>query len=98
MAPVEARGKKETLLIEEDEEFRRFDPEKFPALRTVFKKENGTITAANASKNSDGASALILTSEEEAHRRGLCPMARFICKNMHQQHCHRHSTGFSILF
>jgi hypothetical protein len=45
-----------------------------PQLRTVFKKD-GTITAANASKLSDGACAVVLTSGDVAAKRGLKPLA-----------------------
>ncbi|OTF73140.1 hypothetical protein BLA29_007589, partial [Euroglyphus maynei] len=46
----------------EDEEYRRVDFAKFPKLKPVFEPENGTITAANASKINDGASAAVLAS------------------------------------
>ncbi len=40
--------------------------------------EGGTITAGNASQLSDGASASVLMSEEEAARRGLAPLGRYV--------------------
>lgn len=45
-------------------------------LKTVI--EGGTITAGNASQLSDGASASVLMSEEEAARRGLAPLGRYV--------------------
>ena len=51
--------------------------EKIPTLRPAFQK-NGTITAANASTLNDGAAALALTSQKEAERYGLRPVARLI--------------------
>ncbi|WP_181265508.1 thiolase family protein [Pseudomonas aeruginosa] len=51
--------------------------EKIPSLRPAFRKD-GTITAANASSISDGASALVLMTAEEAQRRGLKPLARIV--------------------
>ncbi|MBB4616188.1 acetyl-CoA C-acyltransferase [Sphingomonas abaci] len=45
-------------------------------LKTVI--EGGTITAGNASQLSDGASASVLMSEEEAARRGLTPLGRYV--------------------
>lgn len=46
-------------------------------MRPAFAK-NGTITAANASKNNDGACALILMAEETAKERGIKPLARIL--------------------
>jgi acetyl-CoA C-acetyltransferase len=58
-----------------DEEPAKGDPSKFGALRPAFDK-NGTITAANASSINDGASALVLASEEAVQTNGLSPIAR----------------------
>jgi acetyl-CoA C-acetyltransferase len=58
-----------------DEEPAKGDPAKFGALRPAFDK-NGTITAANASSINDGASALVLASEEAVKANGLSPIAR----------------------
>ena len=44
-------------------------------LRAVFKKEDGTVTAGNASGINDGAAALVLMSKEEADKRGIKPLA-----------------------
>jgi acetyl-CoA C-acetyltransferase len=45
-------------------------------LKPAFKKEGGTVTAGNAPGVNDGASALVVTSEEQARRLGVEPMAR----------------------
>ncbi len=45
---------------------------------TVFQKENGTVTAANASPLNDGASALILMSKEKMEELGLKPLAKIV--------------------
>ena len=60
-----------------DEEFSNVKMEKIPHLRPVFDKE-GTVTAANASTLNDGASALVLMSEETAKARGITPLARLL--------------------
>lgn len=74
--PVEMLGRKgETILMEEDEEFRNVMFDKIPSLKPVFDK-NGTVTAANASTMNDGASALILVSKEKAEELGLKPLAK----------------------
>lgn len=76
IVPVEMLGRKgETILIDEDEEFRNVMFDKIPSLKPVFDK-NGTVTAANASTMNDGASALILVSKEKAEELGLKPLAK----------------------
>jgi acetyl-CoA acyltransferase len=50
--------------------------EKLAELKTVFRPENGTITAGNSSQISDGASALLMTTSEKAAELGLTPIAR----------------------
>ena len=55
-----------------------FRPEKIPQLRPAF-MEGGTVTAANSSSLSDGASALILTSFTTAQQRQLPILARIVC-------------------
>lgn len=52
-------------------------PDKFPSLRPAFVKTGG-ITAANASKLNDGASCMILSSEDWANERGVKPLARIV--------------------
>lgn len=74
--PVELQGRKgETILIEEDEEFKQVMFDKIPSLRPVFEKD-GTVTAANASTMNDGASALVLMSKEKLEELGLKPLAK----------------------
>ena len=76
IVPVEMTGRKgETILMEEDEEFRNVMFDKIPSLRPVFDK-NGTVTAANASTMNDGASALVLMSKEKMEELGLTPVAK----------------------
>jgi acetyl-CoA C-acetyltransferase len=58
----------------EDEEFKSVKFDKIPGLKPVFKKD-GTVTAANASTLNDGASAMVLMSEEKALALGLKPLA-----------------------
>lgn len=51
--------------------------EKLAKLPTVFQQE-GTVTAGNSSQRSDGAAAVVVMEREEAERRGLTPLARFV--------------------
>ena len=67
----------DSLIINEDEEFKKVKIDKIPNLRPVFDKE-GTITAANASTLNDGASALIIMSLEKANELNLKPLAKII--------------------
>lgn len=50
--------------------------EKLAGLKTSFRKENGTVTAGNASPLNDGASAVLVGSEAAADLTGLQPLAR----------------------
>lgn len=75
MTEVDRKGKETNYA--EDEECKKFMPDKFASLRPAFAKD-GTITAANASKINDGAAAFVLMSEDEAKARGLKPLARIL--------------------
>ncbi len=65
------------LLLTEDEEYRKVDFDKIPALRPAFTPD-GTVTAANASTINDGASALVLASKAKVDALGLKPIARIL--------------------
>ncbi|MEM7513753.1 MAG: acetyl-CoA C-acyltransferase [Bacteroidota bacterium] len=76
--PIEVPQRKgDPVLVNEDEEFKRVKFEKIPALRPAFTKD-GTVTAANASTINDGASSLILASEEAVKKYNLKPVARIV--------------------
>uniref|UniRef100_A0A8C9TKR7 acetyl-CoA C-acetyltransferase n=1 Tax=Scleropages formosus TaxID=113540 RepID=A0A8C9TKR7_SCLFO len=75
---IPQRGKPD-LVVSEDEEFRRVDFSKVPKLKAVFQKENGTVTAANASTLNDGAAALVLMTTDAAKRLNATPLARIVC-------------------
>lgn len=76
--PVELKGRKgETIIIDEDEEYKNVMFDKIPSLRPVFDKE-GTVTAANASTMNDGASALVLMSKEKIQELEVKPIAKII--------------------
>ena len=57
--------------IRADEQPRNARPDKIPQLKPAFKRDGGTVTAANASSISDGAAALVMTRESVAEREGL---------------------------
>lgn len=68
------RGKADTIVTKDDEPS-RLNIDKLKSARTVFQKENGTVTAPNASPINDGAAAIILVSERVLKERGLTPLA-----------------------
>jgi acetyl-CoA acyltransferase len=63
--------------FERDEGPRDTSMEKLAKLPTVF-QQDGTVTAGNSSQRSDGAAAVVVMEREEAERRGLTPLARFV--------------------
>eukprot|EP01132_Coremiostelium_polycephalum_P005342 gene5342-6662_t len=67
----------EPTIIAEDEEPKKAKFEKMPGLKPSF-IQNGTITAANASKINDGASSVVLMAESQAKKMGIKPLARII--------------------
>jgi acetyl-CoA C-acetyltransferase len=69
--------KGDPIMVAKDEEYSNVNLDKIPTLRPVF-DPNGTVTAANASTLNDGASALILASEEAVEKYGLKPLARIV--------------------
>ena len=77
VVPVTVATRKGEVVISEDEEYKNVNFEKIPTLKTVFQK-NGTVTAGNASKLNDGASAMVLMSKEKAEAMGIKPLAKII--------------------
>ncbi len=75
--PVEIKLKKETILFDKDE-FARFDTtiEALAKLKPAF-REGGTVTAGNSSGINDGASLLMLASDDFVKRFNIKPRARF---------------------
>ena len=72
-----ADRKKGDIEVTDDEQPFNANIDKIPSLRPAFKSD-GTVTAANSSSISDGASALVLSSEEAVKQRGLKPVARIV--------------------
>ena len=77
IVPVTVTTRKGETLVKDDEQPHNANLEKIPGLKPAFRKD-GSITAANASSISDGASALVLMTAVEAERRGLKPLARIV--------------------
>ncbi|KAK3117391.1 erg10, acetyl-CoA C-acetyltransferase [Teratosphaeriaceae sp. CCFEE 6253] len=72
-----ARGKPDTT-ISVDDEPTKFNEAKSKTLKPSFKKDGGTVTAANASPLSDGAAALVLCSAAYVQKHGLKPIAKIL--------------------
>jgi len=70
------------VTVLDDEDVTRTNFEKIPKLKPAFIKD-GTVTAANASKVSDGAAALVITSAQKAQALGVTPLARIVAYASH---------------
>jgi acetyl-CoA C-acetyltransferase len=81
--PVQSRSGESLVTI--DEQPGNAKLEKIPTLKPAFKKD-GTVTAANSSSISDGASALVLARQSVATARGLKPLARIVAHSTQSQH------------
>jgi acetyl-CoA C-acetyltransferase len=78
IVPVQIVTKKETITFDTDEFVNRTStPEKLANLRPAFKKD-GTVTAGNASGINDGASFVLIASEEAVKEFGLTPMVEIV--------------------
>ncbi|WP_455232301.1 acetyl-CoA C-acyltransferase [Geopseudomonas aromaticivorans] len=84
IVPIKVSTRKGEVLVKDDEQPLNAAPDKIPGLKPAFKTD-GSITAANSSSISDGASALLLMTAEEAARRGLQPLARIAGHATHSQ-------------
>ncbi len=77
IVPVTVSTRKGDVVVKDDEQPHKANLDKIPGLKPAFKKD-GSITAANASSISDGASALVIMTAAEAAKRGLKPLARIV--------------------
>lgn len=77
IVPVGVKTRHDEVMITNDEQPGKANLDKIPILHPAFKKD-GTITAANASSISDGASALVLARQSFAEQQGLPILARIV--------------------
>lgn len=84
IVPVTYTDRKGEVTVSTDEDPSKVNFDKISSLRPVFKKD-GTVTAANASNLNDGASALVVTSEEWASANGKTPIAKIVAHCSHAQ-------------
>lgn len=85
IAPIEVVSRNGTELISTDEQPLKADPAKVPTLKPAFRREGGTVTAANSSSISDGAAAVVMMKQSHAEKLGLKPLARILGHSTHAQ-------------
>ncbi|WP_234188082.1 acetyl-CoA C-acyltransferase [Shinella sp. NM-101] len=84
VVPVTVKAGRSEAVVSRDEQPGKARLEKIPTLKPAF-RENGTVTAANASSISDGAAALVLMRRSRAEREGLTPLATIVGHATHAQ-------------
>jgi acetyl-CoA C-acetyltransferase len=84
IVPVTVPSRKGETVVDTDEQPGNANIDKIPTLKPAFAKD-GTVTPANSSSISDGAAALILTTQAEAERLGSRPLARLVGYTSHAQ-------------
>lgn len=76
IVPVVVKGKKGDKIVEDDEYIKHdASLEAMAKLKPAFKRDGGTVTAANASGINDGAAVLVVMSAEKAKELGVTPLA-----------------------
>ncbi|MFW9615766.1 acetyl-CoA C-acyltransferase family protein [Aquabacterium sp.] len=79
IVPVEIKTRKGVVLFDTDEGVKAdTNVEALAKMKPAFKKEDGTVTAGNASTLNDGAGAVVMASAEKAKELGLKPLARLV--------------------
>jgi len=79
IVPIVTKGKKGDVVFDTDEHPRADATlEDMAKLKPVFVKENGTVTAGNASGINDGAAAVVLMERATAEKRGAKPLGRLV--------------------
>ncbi len=84
-AVVTAKTRQGDVTVIDDEQPGNANIAKIPTLKPAFKAD-GTVTAANSSSISDGASALVLVSDSAIAKHGLTPMARIVAHATNSRH------------
>ncbi|MEI6856213.1 acetyl-CoA C-acetyltransferase [Psychrilyobacter sp.] len=78
IVPIEVKSRRETIIFDTDEHpNRKTSLEKLGKLKTIFKKD-GTVTAGNASGINDGASVMLVASEEAVKKYNLTPLVEIV--------------------
>ncbi|MEG0473084.1 MAG: acetyl-CoA C-acetyltransferase [Solibacillus sp.] len=78
IVPVEIKTRKGTIIIDKDEHIKpQVNAEGMAKLRPAF-KQDGTVTAGNASGINDGAASIVIAGEDAVQNHGLKPLARIV--------------------
>ena len=85
IVPVEISTRAGKVVISIDEQPGKANLDKIKTLKPAFKAD-GTVTAANSSSISDGASALVLASSDAVTSNGLKPLAKILGHSTHSRH------------
>lgn len=85
ICPVTVSTRKGDVVVDTDEQPANANLDKIPTLKPAFAKD-GTITPANASSISDGASAVLVASDEFVKANNLPVLARIVAHASHAQH------------
>jgi acetyl-CoA C-acetyltransferase len=79
IVPVTIKGRRGDTVVDTDEHPKHgTTAESLSKLRPAFKRDDGTVTAGNASGINDGAAVAVLMSAQNAERRGITPLARIV--------------------
>lgn len=80
IVPVEVHGRKGKVTVVDEDEYIRdgVTKESISGLKPAFKRDGGTVTAANASGINDGAAMLVVMSEDKAKELGIEPLATVV--------------------
>lgn len=78
IVPVEVKTRKGTVIIDKDEHIKpQISADGMAKLRPAF-KQDGTVTAGNASGINDGAASIVIAGEDAVQHHGLKPLARIV--------------------
>ena len=79
IVPITVKSKKGDYIFKEDETYiKDAQYENFAKLKPIFRKENGRVTAGNASPINDGSAVVLMMSADRAKALGYHPMARYV--------------------
>ncbi|MDH3326638.1 MAG: acetyl-CoA C-acyltransferase [Gammaproteobacteria bacterium] len=85
IAPVETKTRDGKITVDQDEPPLKCKIDKIPRLKPAFRKDTGTVTAANSSSIADGAAALLIMQAHKAKSLGLTPLAKIVAHSSHAQ-------------
>lgn len=85
ICPITLSQKSGLSEVNHDEQPYKADVGKIRSLKPAFKRDGGTVTAANSSSISDGAAALVLMRESQAAKMNIQPIARILGHASHAQ-------------